>query len=431
MPVSLPQRPARPPARRRVRVPPAVTRGPETLAAAGILDEVRGDLGVLLWRSLRNVSLWTATPEGRRAGLFAGGAADVREAEVRELAVEPELVAPLSVLVRLLENPAGMDLERVVNACRRVAGWAEQRGALATALEYTQAAALAVPESAALAYAVGRLARRRAEYDRAESWYTRAIVQSRRAGDWQSYARAFSGLGNLFVQKGNFPAAARAHRRCLRSARRHCLRELGGDALHDLFVLAFETRDGENPEGYARAALAAYGPGHRKLPRLAYDIAYYWTLEGRFGPALRVVSAILPHMGDMEERMVVWGAIARAAGGMGDARRYRSAAEETWRMAGTETATDAAARALLGVAHGAASLGEWDEAERALQGALGYATERQESKIRLTAEAMLDFVHTRRRTQLAPAAAAEESESLAADLIRALAPLAGESAVLV
>ncbi|HWK89875.1 MAG TPA: hypothetical protein VNP72_07760, partial [Longimicrobium sp.] len=120
MPVSLPQRPPRAAPRRRVRVPPAVTRGPETLAAAGILDEVRGDLGVLLWRSLRNVALWTATPDARRAGLFAGGAADVREAEVRQLPVEPELVAPLSVLVRLLENPGGMELERVVNACRRV-----------------------------------------------------------------------------------------------------------------------------------------------------------------------------------------------------------------------------------------------------------------------------------------------------------------------
>jgi len=345
--------------------------------------------------------------------------------------VHPELRGPLSVLTELLAHPGEVDLPRLVNACRRIAVWAEQRGELATALEFAQAAALAAPESASLAYAVGRLARRRAEYDRAESWYARAIVQARRARDWQSYARAFSGLGNLFVQKGNFPAATRAHRRCLRSARRHCLRELGGDALHDLFVLAFETGDSENPEGFARAALAAYGAGHRKLPRLAYDIAYYWTLEGRFGPALRVFSAILAHMADMEERMVVWGAIARAAGGMGAADRYHEAAGETWGIAGDETATDAAARALLGVAHGAASLGEWVEAERALRSALRYATERQESKIRLTAEAMLDFVQTGQRTQLAPAQAAEESESLAADLIRALAPLAGETAVLV
>ena len=182
MPFSSPEHQPRPVASRRTRVPPALTRGPESMPASGILDEISGELGVMLWRSCRNVTLWAATPESSRGALFAGGAADVRAAELARLEVDPELVAPLSVTVRLLEALGGMDVGRVVNACRRISLWAEQRGSLATALDFMQAAAQAAPHVAALAYAVGRLARRRAEYDRAESWYGRAIVQARRSG---------------------------------------------------------------------------------------------------------------------------------------------------------------------------------------------------------------------------------------------------------
>ncbi|WP_420125554.1 hypothetical protein [Longimicrobium sp.] len=368
------------------------------MPAIGILDEVPGDLGVLLWRSVRNVNLWAATPPAARGALFDGGAADVREADLSRLEVEAEIAAPLSVMVRLLESPAGMDVGRVVNACRRVSVWAEQRGALATALEFMQTAALCAPQVAALAYAVGRLARRRAEYDRAESWFGRAVVQARRTRDWRSYALAFSGLGNLNVQKGNFPTAKRAHVRCLRAALRHDLVDLQGSAYHDLFVTEIETGAGAGADAFAEQAFRAYGEGHPKVPRLAYDVAYHWMLEGFFGDALRLAQALGPHFEAPAEQALVVALVTRSAGGAGDRGAFeRGRRELEGLLAGV--GEDAAARALLGVAYGAASLHDWQTARTYATRALDLATERREGRVVLAAEAALESVSARLSAQ--------------------------------
>ena len=86
----------------------------------------------------------------------------------------------------------------------------------------------------------GRLARRRAEYARAETWYRRSIALGRQSGDWATYSMAFGGLGNLYMQRGKLSTARRFHLRALRAARRHSMRGLHGSALHDLAVLASE-----------------------------------------------------------------------------------------------------------------------------------------------------------------------------------------------
>lgn len=420
MPASHSTQPAQP-AKRRTRVPPAITRGAEPMPGLEVLEEVRGPLGVVLWKCVRNVTAWASTPASRRGGLFAGSAAGVRAAELEGIELDAELVAPLSVLQRLLESPGAMDTARLVNACRRVSLWAEQRGHLGTALEFMQAAAQTAPQSAALAYSVGRLARRRAEYDRAESWYARAIVQARRTRDWRAYARAYSGLGNLFMQRGSFPASKRAHTRCLVAARRYSLPDLEGDALHDLFGIAFETGAEDEACTLGVEALESYGRGSVKTLRLAYDSAYMWAGRGNFVDALRVATAILPHMNDQEERLVVYGLVARAAGGSGNVDAYEAAAGETWEMVRSGNAGEAAARALLGLAHGAASLGRWEEAAEALETTIRHANERRESRIVLTAEAMLESVRGERRTQEASAAAGGTgSVDLAGRLVDAL-----------
>ncbi|HEX6037517.1 hypothetical protein [Longimicrobium sp.] len=374
-----------------------MTRGSESLPGGPVLDEVAGDLGVALWSALRNVTTWAATPPARRAGLFAAPSAARREEELSRLEVDAELVAPLSVMVRLLENPVGMELSRLVNACRRIALWAEQRGHLGTALEWAQAAAVAAPQSAGLAYAVGRLARRRAEYDRAESWFARAIVQARRAQDWRTYALGYSGLGNLLVQKGNFPSAKRAHGRCLKAALRHGMTTLQGDAYHDLFVTEIETGAGPAADALAERSMHAYGAGHPKLPRLAFDVAYHWMLEGLFPEALRLALALEPHFPAPAERALALSMITRSGGGAGDRTAFHGARERLDALLATGAGADSAARALLGVAYGAASLGEWTLAEDYGQQALRVAAERREGKIVVAAEAALDFVRARAR----------------------------------
>jgi tetratricopeptide (TPR) repeat protein len=319
-------RPAAPAAKRRTRVPPALTRGAEAMPALGIVEEVAGELGVVLWRCARDVVLWASTPPARRSGLFTGTAAERRTRQLEALSVDPELAAPLAVMARLLESPAAIPERLLVNACRRLALWAEQQGHLATAVEFMQAGALVAPESAALAYAVGRLARRRAEYDRAESWYARAIVQARRGGKHGVYARAYSGIGNLYYQRGNFPAAKRAYLRCLKASDRFGLDELRGSAYHDLFGVELETGAGPDTEVFAELALSAYGANSRAVARLAFDVAYHWILRGRFSEALRVAQALAPHFHEAAERALVLSMIGRSAGGAGEAATFRDAA---------------------------------------------------------------------------------------------------------
>ena len=381
---------------RRPRVPPALTRGPDRFEGLAVLDEVKGDLGLVLWRSVRNLLMWAGTEPQHRRGLFAGGAAAVRAEDLAGAQVDPELMAPLMVIVRLLESPGDADLLRVVNACRRIALWAEHRGALGTALEFTQAAAIAVPESAALAYAVGRLARRRAEYDRAESWYARAVILGRQSKDWKSYSLAFAGMGILHKQRGNYPAAKRAHLRCLRAANRHALNNIRGVAYHDLFALAVEMRAGPEADALAESAFRAYGPKDPRVPRLAYDVAYHWLLQGFFNASLRVGAALLPRMNDASERAALLGLVARAAGGAGRRDAFDTAAAQTDSVIAAGIADETAALTLLGVAHGAASLGEWERAADWAQRALQLAGVRSEGRVALEAEATLDMV-TRRQ----------------------------------
>lgn len=410
----------RPSASRRPRVPPAITRGAETLAGAPILDEVTGDLGVVLWRSLRNVMLWSTTPPASRAGLFAGPAAGMRERDLARLEIDAELAAPLSVMVRLLESPGSMELVRVVNACRRVALWAEHRGFLATALEWAQAAAAAAPQSAALAYAVGRIARRRAEYDRAESWYARAIVQARRSRDWRTYATAYSGLGNMAVQKGNFPWAKRAYLRCLKAAERHGLEDLEGTTYHALLVVETETGGGPDSDALAERAFKALGPAHPTLPRLAYDVAYHWVVRGLATQALQVAVTLERHFDAPAERALVNGLVAWSAGGVGERDEFQSARERLEQLLAAGAAADAAARGLLGVAYGAASLEDWPLAERYAERALRSATERREGRVVLAAESALDFVRT--RSAATPPPDCPGADSMAERLVEALSP---------
>jgi tetratricopeptide (TPR) repeat protein len=414
-------RPRKPRSDRRQRVPPALTRGSERVDGISILDEVSGDLGLLLWRSARNVTLWAETPVEQRADLFPGDAARSRTEDLAHVDVHPELRGPLSVLTELLARPGQVDLLRLVNACRRIAGWAEQRGELATALEFAQAAALAAPESASLAYAVGRLARRRADYDRAESWYTRAAVQGRQSSDWRSYALAFSGMGNLHMQRGNYPAARRAHLRCLKVSERQGLLEVAGDAYHDLFAVETEVRAGFEADALAAAAFRAYGPNSPKIYRLAYDISYHWALQGFFTGALRVAQALVPHITEPAMAALLQGVIARAAGGVGRRDAFDSAVWEANRILNSGASGEMAARTLLGLAHGAMSLGEWELASRWASQSQRTASVAKEGRVALEAEAVHDAAE--RRVQMnrpTPAQADPATTSLVDDFVGAL-----------
>jgi Anaphase-promoting complex subunit 5 len=124
--------------------------------------------------------------------------------------------------------------------------------------------------------------------------------------------------------------------------------------------------------------------------------------------------------------------MVRAAAGAGERRLFEQTWDEVWdRMSRTQKLENAGT-VMLELAHGAATLGEYERAERAAERAVQVARERAEAKTLLTAESVLDQVRRNRgvRQRAAAAAAATpaetepevaaRAETFALDLVRTL-----------
>lgn len=408
---------------RRWRVPPALKRGDEIFEGLGVLDELTGERGLVLWQSLRDALLWAEAQEDERASLFSPDAERARMAMILTSAPSPDLEEPLGVLARMLGEPTQISEEMVALACRRVSQWADDEGLLTTALAFAQAAATVTPGDPGTAYAVAKLARRRAEYARAETWFRRTIALARQIGDWATYSLAFLGLGRMYMQRGNLPMARRFLVRAVRAAQRNSLHEIEGMGLHELFAVAGEADRTEDAHQYARAAFEAYGPHSPAIARLAQDVAYWWIRRGHFAEALPVLESVLPHFPQPGNRMPVLGSIARAAGGLGQRERFREAWEGAHDLLRTSAPDQGSTLGLLDLAHGAASLGLWDKAETAAREAHEMSRNRNESKIRLTAESLLESIRHHRAVEVNQKNAREDAaidSGLAQDFVRTL-----------
>jgi tetratricopeptide (TPR) repeat protein len=397
---------------RRWRVPPALLHGPEALEGAGVLQEIAGEAGLLLWQALRDVTLWAQALPSERGELFSEAAEQRRVAALLVADVEAGIEEPLGVLTEIVGRPTRVRAEKVALACQQISQWAEVNGSLATALAFAQAAALACPGDAIAGLKVGQLARRHGEHARSETWFRRTIALARQSGDWASYALAFLGLGVLYNQRGNLPAARKFLIRSWRAASRHSLHNIAGGASHDLHVVA--TAAGRPAEAlkYARRAFDHYGRNNPRLPHLAHDVAYFWMTEGAFERAFAVFEAVLPTIQVPAEQVAVLSNIARAAGGAGKEEAFRRAWERVWDCFEHDGCHEASAEGLLELSHGAVSMGDWDRAERAAQLAHEVARERREGRIQLAAESLLDAVHGYRAAEAAvPMALAPETDA--------------------
>jgi tetratricopeptide (TPR) repeat protein len=410
---------------RRWRVPPALTHGDtDAFEGLSVLDEIPGELGMLLWQSLRDAMLWGRSNQADRGTLFAEGADRARIAALLTAGAPVEVEEPIKAVAAMLAGAETAREENVALACREVAQWAEARGLLATALAYSQAAAVVTPADAAASYTVGRLARRRAEHARAETWFRRTVALARQAGDWPTYALAFVGLGNLYMHRGNFPAARRFLVRALRAAGRNSLHDIEGMAQHDLFCIAGEAGNVDEANDWARRAFQAYGPLHPSVPRLANDVAFLWCIQGCFAPALPVLQSVLRHFTEPTHRVAVLGGIGRAAGGIGDRATFQQAWDDALELIGANGVQDMGARACLDLAHGALSLGAWERAEDAAQRALDGATRRGDAKTRLAADALMEAArrhqHAERTAGTGREAWRETAEALSTELVGSL-----------
>ena len=351
---------------RRWCIPPAILREPdETLEASQILEEFRGDLGLLLWNSLRDVTLWSAVDPERREGLFTLEAAQKRLTQLQASTVDPSLEVSLTTLAAVVGSPDTASGEIVSLVCLEVARWARERGAMGTALVYAQAAALASPEEAGPAYTVGSLALRWGRGPRAETWLRRCIGLARRGRDWQSYAQAYVDLGTLYARRDMQSSARRYFTQAMRAGRRHGLLAVRGAALHGLFLLAMEAGDLDDAERYAKAAMRAYGRGHPRLPDLLHDIAYLWVTRENFARAVPMLQKLLVARTEPEERALTLAMLARAAAGTGERRLYEEAWSSSWSLINRPGAREDHARTLLELARAAGRLRDWVRMEQA------------------------------------------------------------------
>lgn len=371
---------------RRWRVLPPIPAGGESLSGLGVLEEIPGELGGLLWRSLRTVLLWAETPPRKRGGLFLPGSEEARLADLLCLFPESSIEAPLATLAEVLGAPGAVDARQVALACTRIAHWAQNRGARQTQWEFAHAAALACPADPRSALALGRAHRDRGAYRISEAWYKRAVVLARQTRDGDSYARGYIGLGKMWIARGSFPKAREALLKALRAAERdEELREVEGMAAHDLCAVGIECDSEEDVHEYAHAALTAYGQGHRLIPTLAHDIAFYWMKRGRFNEALTVFLSVVPRM-PRQQQLIGFGNTARAAGASGHQAAFVSAQK---RVQEADANSPRKADALLGVAQGALGLGLLAEGFAAAREAYAIAATRGESEVLLSAEGIL------------------------------------------
>jgi tetratricopeptide (TPR) repeat protein len=418
--------------KRRWRIPPPLLRDAEAPGPEGlyVLEELPSELGMVIWKSLRNVLLWAQVEPRSREDLFVENAAERRRAEILSVIPEKEseLRASLEGIVPILADSAGADPEAVALACTRLSAWAETKRSSRTALEFMQAASLACPANPRFALAVARGARDLAHYARAEAWFYRTVGLSRQVKDWETYIRAYLAHGKMLLRKGALPAAQSSFIKARRRASRQGLRAFEAMSYHEIFVLEIAMGNYRRALAYAERAAKAYGTRHEDFPILAHDVAYYWMQQGNYEQALPVFSEVLQKVPPIHQPTVL-GSVARASAGLGDREGFQSAVAELERA----HAGPGVAESWVEVARGAVLLGDHEHAARAARYAEGLARERKEGQVRFLAESVLEAAEAEARAVAARKVRLEEEtaedrgrhDELARKLLRTLKAGAG------
>lgn len=363
---------------------------PYVFVVREMADAGMEDAGLVLWQVLLDVRAWLdsiAAPDEPTLG----------DAGWKLEGLVPELAITLPALDRLIRdpNPDPSTMEAVALGCMQVGLWAEDAASGRTSLAFFQAAEDANPDNPHFAYNVGRVARKLAMYEEAESWLKWSNWVARGAGRWEVAALSMSGLGNLHRQRGNLPLAVRYHKVTWRIARKHNLRTLEGDALYDLVGLNFDFGDATLGMEYARRAIDAYGPGHTRVYRLAKDIAWLWMDQfSAFESAAHVFVALLDHVWEPERRVMLHASLARAAAGAGWRDLFEEMWVESWTTIRQQSTRDFHAAALTQLALGAGSVADWERARMAAAEALRVARARDEGEMIILAESILDAVRS-------------------------------------
>lgn len=385
--------PAQPPTERKSprswSVPVALGFGPEPFEGAAVLDEMKGEQALLVWQILRDVDVWLAADRPRGHLLFSPEASADRSMEIDRLfpggAVVHGSLHALSELLRgRRRDPAALSA-----ACAALARWASEEGLAATAFAAGLRGAAASPRDPGYCYLAGLMARRRADYLRAEAWLRRSLALSRRVRDGRHYGLSLMSLANLHMARYEGELAERRLRQAIKAARRFAIWDLRALAFHDLFMLASTHGHPAQAARYALAAARGYGRFHPRLPALAHDVAWFLLVRDRPGRALRILQALDDRSLRPQERLLFLSTVARAAGAAGDAHVFWRTWVDLWQWLDTIPSYDRAGEALINLGWGAAHLGDAARVEVAARETLRIAVPREERQEIEAAEQML------------------------------------------
>lgn len=320
-------------------VPPAMLRAPgENLPGEPVLNEIPDELGVLLWRAFRDVSLWAEVEPEERAGLFGDKSAGSRLARLAATDTPPAISASLHAINGMLTAGAGADAEVLTICCLEVASWARREGRVHTAVSFAQAGALASPQFAEAALHTGIAASVAGQGPRAETWLRRAVGLARRERDRRAYAAGVVELGTLYERRGDEKRAEHLYKWGYRAARRSDQTSARMRAAYGLFRIARTRPYAESAGKLAVAAFRAYRPGALEGADLLLDLARFWTDTGnleRARPALRRLSNFSPKQLTGGQKLLS-SALAARAFGEADRRFSAVAASEAWQLVSDE-----------------------------------------------------------------------------------------------
>lgn len=392
--------------------PPLSLPGPEPETAA-VLRELPPEQGWMVAKALRAVYAWVRAagtgddsfdpaPLLPLAGEATGATFRWKEGGGDREGAEMPLSAPVScILSFLLHEPEGSPAD-VARACFLGMGWAAQHGYYATATAFVEAAWVVDPTHAGWAWLAGRSHRLYGQVRDAEAWYRRAARVARWNQDWEMFALSLNSLGTLAYDQGRYATARARLAKALRLARRYSLHSLQGAILHDLFALALMQGESDAAFGYARGAFEKYQPSHERLPALAYDIAYWWVMQGYFARALPILRLLCETFEDEIPRFQVLAATARAAGACNEESVFLAARQRISECSAEALNSYKAAAAFLDIGLGAASLERWTEAAEALDGAATAAARHGIPDVKLRVEVAQEAVRSRTPADLAP-----------------------------
>lgn len=354
--------------KRKPHILPPVPPPPSWREEYAALQDVEGDLGVSLWRALRNVSIWSQTHPEKRNRLFNPPSAETQANVANACVMAPSLLDAFGTFVALLRDPGQISTRRVSQACRQVYEWAEAQSMLPTAVHFSEAASLLDQMNPTLANDAGQMCRRAALYDRGLIWYQRGYglaVRMRHTDppvSRRESIRALLGCGILYQFLGLHDKAKEQYERAAARAIRFGRNKLAAEAYHDLMTWAAEREDYSTAIEYMSLAMELYPLRHARVPHFVHDYAFILARLQHFSLALPVLQELLPCVARAEERLLVLAQIARAASTVRRVELFEQAEAESIRLIHRHMGEYVPA-ALIYLAEGRRVLGDWDQAQ--------------------------------------------------------------------